>query len=125
MQALQVPWFVHAARQLLGVVRAGRRRSDALILLTALAITFACFTPISATALFGRELLSGLHVETLGFMAWLAGVAIVLARRRARNRALEQTTAELRHQVTERSRDLADALAMVARQPPQPVARTA
>ena len=102
-------------------VRAARqdaRRQDAHLLLAAMAVS----TPLLLTDLpwvfFGRSLFAGVHVGSFALFALtLAGALLLVRQHVARQRALERVAGELRHQVSERSRELGDALAKLAKQP--------
>ncbi|HUJ57176.1 MAG TPA: serine/threonine-protein kinase [Kofleriaceae bacterium] len=93
--------------------RRGDGRHDARLLLVAVAPGYLVIVvPGLVWAATGRNLLGGLHPFN-AIVAFLAVMqALVLTRQyAARQRALEQTADELRHQVAERSRELGEALA--------------
>ena len=103
---------------LLRQARSGTRRTDALVLLVTLFLLFALATPEFVSLALGHNLYGGIHILPLGAISFAVAQALHLARDQAsRQRALEQTTEELRRQVAERSRELADALAQLSQKP--------
>jgi hypothetical protein len=121
---LQFPWAVHLVRRLLRVAK-GSRRIDAGIVLAAFVTAQVAFVPGAIDTFFGISIFKGRHVESFGLLAWVAGMCVVLARHHvAQQREGARANAELRRQVAERSKDLADALAKLARQPALDAGRT-
>ncbi len=119
MVASLVAWFswgIHFIRRLLRVAR-GKRRVDARIVLATLVMAQSAFIP-SLLIPFGNSIVGGRHVESIAVLVWVAAISLVLARQHvAHQREGVRANAELRRQVAERSKDLADALAKLARQP--------
>jgi Protein kinase domain len=114
---LVFPWGIHLVRRLLRVAK-GNRRVDARIVLAALVIANATFIPAWLIAWFGISVDGGRHVESIAVLVWVAAICLVLARQHvAHQREGVRANAELRRQVAERSKDLAEALAKLARQP--------
>jgi hypothetical protein len=119
--AAGVLFAVHVVPRLVQAARAGRDRHDARLLLVTMVITAVAIAPDLLGMLTGRSPLGGVHLVSLAVITFSIAQSLALARQQAtRQRALEQTAAELRRQVSERSRELADALAKLS-QPPRPL----
>jgi hypothetical protein len=125
---LVVPWSIYFVRRLVPLVRAGSRRLNALLVLGAVVVNTLALVPlvfnlVAASVSSELALLPGLHTELFLILGWASTQAIVLGRRHAsRRHALEHANVELRRQVAERSKDLADALTKLAQQPRAPAA---
>jgi serine/threonine-protein kinase len=114
--------FVLPLREL----RGGPKRGSAAILASGFAILIVTIVPDVAASAAGREMFGGFHGMPLGFLAYTLSQAGVLARDHIRSlrevearvqeletrgREIAALNEELRHQVAERSRELAEALA--------------
>jgi hypothetical protein len=115
-QPIVVAAQVYAVFLLVRVLRKGRYRLDALILLIGwvLGIGFAAFEFVLPEPL-GERPLGPLHAYSIAVTLQAITLALVLGRQYgSRQRALEHTAQELRHQVASRSRELAETLARLA-----------
>jgi predicted Ser/Thr protein kinase len=118
-----VAFFLYVGLVVIRRALRGPHRDDARLLLV------IGYVPHVVTSLFelgvigvGVNPLGAVHIGALGTLAVLASQAMIVSRQFvARRRALEQTAEELRRQVAERSRELADALARLAQRPAEPV----
>ncbi len=120
---LMFPWGIHLIRRLLRVAK-GNRRVDARIVLAALVMANAVFVP-GWLLPFGSSISGGRHIESIAVLLWVVAICVVLARQHvAHQREGVRANVELRRQVAERSKDLADALAKLARQPALDAGRT-
>jgi serine/threonine-protein kinase len=108
-----VGWGVHLVRTLLSALRSSARRQDALILLVPLALASALNMASLFVGMFGQSTpLVASHLETFIIVVWAIAQALVVARQDvAKQRALEAAADQLRRDVAERSKQLADALA--------------
>jgi tRNA A-37 threonylcarbamoyl transferase component Bud32 len=116
--ATDIMFLRHVIGGLWRAARGGPSRLDARLLIVMIVLMFAIAGPDLIGIMLGHSVLDGLHTLSLGAATFAVAQAIHLARDQvARQRALEQTGEELRRQVAERSRELHDALAKLARQP--------
>jgi len=98
--------------------RDGPRKTDARLMLVMTGLIVVLSAPEVLSFAFGRNLYGGIHVLPLGAVAFSIAQAIHLVREQAtRQRELENTAVELRRQVAERSRELAEALGKISTQP--------
>jgi hypothetical protein len=108
-------FFVYASKILVDNARAGRHRHEARLLLITLACTMPILIPDLIGFAIGHNLLGGAHMVSTGVITCAIAQSLALVRQQAsRQRALEKTAAELQHQIGERSRELADALARLS-----------
>jgi hypothetical protein len=95
----------------------GARRHDARLLLAGGVVAAVLFAVEEIQNFIGRWY-GGLHTVQLAMLVLYGTFALVLARQHvARERALEATTAALRHQVAARSRELSEALLQLHARP--------
>ena len=103
------------------MVRALRKdeyRTDAWISVISFVPTFASLSQGMVWVTSGTSPMDGLHPLSITIILGTGAQALVLGRRHAaRQRTIEQTSDELRRQVAERSRELADALGKLAQRP--------
>jgi hypothetical protein len=100
------------------VARGTTHRYEARILLAGMLPGIVILGLETSGATSGGRVLGGLHLVAFSLVFVALSVAGVLAFQFvARQRTLQRTTVEVRRQVIERSRELADALALVAQQP--------
>jgi serine/threonine-protein kinase len=96
-------------------LRTEQYRTDALISLIGFVPTIASMVQALVWAASGHNPMAGLHPFSIAILIGTCSQALVLGRRHAsRQRTIEQTSVELRYQVAERSRELADALAKLS-----------
>jgi hypothetical protein len=96
----------------------GEHRFDARLTLFVSTYNAVCILQGIAWILSGVSPLGGVHPLSSGIALTSVIQAIVLARQHvARQRTITQTNAELQRQVAERSRELAEALAQLAKEP--------
>ncbi|MFN0252556.1 MAG: serine/threonine-protein kinase, partial [Kofleriaceae bacterium] len=118
MLLVSVPYLWHVVMHTLRYPRDDPRRGDAMFLLVTLVLSALVMLPDLAGLLSGCAFLGGIHTISIGVIAFVAVMAVLLARQHvARERALEVTTTELQRQVGERSRELADALGKLSQRP--------
>jgi hypothetical protein len=107
---------VHAVSQAYRIT--GPRRRDGQIVLAVLLLGTLMIAPDLYGLGVGVSLIGGVHTISLGVILFVIAISLMLARHHvARAKALERVADELRRQVAERSRELADALARLAHAP--------
>jgi hypothetical protein len=112
---IMVVAFVYALWQLTRLARHGDRREDARLLLLGWSAASVLAIVDLTERLVGYRL-AGIHLTPPSVIAFVVVHAFVLARQQvARRTELEHTAAELQHQIVERSRELSEALAQLAR----------
>jgi serine/threonine-protein kinase len=106
-------WFVaQVLRWLWGAARRGERQREARGFLATMVLLFLAIAPDMIGLNIGYAVYGGLHVLPLGAVGFTIAQAIFLGREQVvRQRQLARTAEELRRQVAERSRELAEALA--------------
>ena len=96
----------------------GARKTDARLLLATMVVLLLASAPELLSFAFGRSLYGGIHVLPLGAVGLTIAQAIHLGRDQVtRQKELETTAEELRRQVAERSRELAEVLGKISLQP--------
>ena len=120
----QLPLIIHFGPKLARISRGGEKRFDATVILGAMLVASVGFVLGGLGVVINGALPFGAwHVELLCIPVWGIAQSLTLARQHvARSRALERTAVELQHQVAERSRELADALAQIADRAADPIA---
>jgi hypothetical protein len=110
-------FFIYILRTLVGL-RKGPRGIDALLLALMMFTVIAVVTPDLLGLFLGHNVLGGAHTLPFGAIGFGLAQALHLGREQVvHQRELERTADELRRQVAERSRELADALARLSQHP--------
>jgi hypothetical protein len=116
-------WNVYLVYRLVLVARSRVRRVDAFILLVPLGASPILLTVVPLLVWLGHPLWPGVMLTQISITLWAGAQALVIARQDvAGRRSLEAAAEQLRSDVAERSRQLADALARLAQAKSEDVA---
>lgn len=112
--------LVYGTVRLVRLVRHPTHASDARLMLLAYGLGGLALIQLVHYGMTGRSAIGGIHPASAVIAVQTAIQALILARQHvARQRTIESANAELQRQVAERSRELGDALAKLAKQPAQ------
>jgi hypothetical protein len=116
--AISVVFACHVTARIYSATKMPQYRYEARVLLATNALMILFVAPDVIGFIVGQSPFGGAHLISAGVFTIAISQSIALGYQQAtRQRALEQTAAELQRQIAERSRELADALGRLAQQP--------
>jgi serine/threonine-protein kinase len=108
--------------RLVRLARGGALKGDARVMLVSYALNMLSIAQGAYWIVTGRSPFQGVHPLSAGIaLSFTLGAVIVARQHAARHREIVRTSAELQHQVAERSRELGEALSTLAQQRAQPI----